>query len=148
MHSKSSTKSTFCSLFSPYSKRHILHMIDYFSAFSKKFIWLKSLFLITTLTSFIVFGMVIFFATGTGKDIYVIPSIVSVLWSLICWLILAFFPNVPPVVNKQQHILSRLKNTIIRGNYYFILLIFAVLSMLVLLLTLKLLNVWLVDFFI
>lgn len=122
-------------------------MIDNISTFSKRFTWLKPLFILAAVASFIVFGLVVFFVNGAEQDIYIIPSIVTFLWSLTCWLILAFFPNVPPAVDKQQSITSRLKNSITRGNYCLILLIFIVLSIGILLLTFKLVNIWLVELF-
>ncbi len=122
-------------------------MIDYLSASSKNLLWLKPLLLLTTGAAFIVFGYVMLFVDGTEKDIYLIPCIVSVLWSLICWLILSFFPNVPSRVSKQQRFTVRIKNTIVRGIYYLILLVFFILSVLVLVLTFKLLNVWRIEFY-
>ena len=122
-------------------------MIDYLSTFSKKTMWLKPLFLFITVVATIVFGYVLFTGNGTGGNIYIIPSIVTVLWSLICWCMLSFFPNVPPKVGKQQKNRVRLKNSIVRGSYYVVSYCFIILNVLVLLLTLKLLSVWRVDFY-
>jgi hypothetical protein len=122
-------------------------MIDRLRVFSKKIIWLKPLFFLITVAAFIVFGYVVFFANGTDKDVYIIPCIVSALWSLVCWLLLSSFPYVPPRADKQKRFVMHLKIGLIRSVYHIGSLIFVVLSGLVLLLTFRLLNVWRVDFY-
>lgn len=117
-------------------------MIDYLSVFSKKIIWLKPLFVITTVAAIVVFSYVIFFAPGTDKDVYIIPCIVSVLWSLVCWIALSLFPHVPPVVDKQQHLSIRLKVGMVRCAYHVVSFVFVFLSAFLLLITLRLLSVW------
>ncbi len=121
-------------------------MIDYLSVFSKKVVWLKPLFFITTAAAFIVFGYVVLIEEGADKDVYIIPSIVVVLWSLVCSLLLSIFPYVPPKTDKQQRFLKRLKIRLARGGYHIGSLMFCVLSVSVVWLTLRLINVWRADF--
>ncbi|MBT8361853.1 MAG: hypothetical protein HKP41_07635 [Desulfobacterales bacterium] len=121
-------------------------MIDHFSALSKKLVWLKPLFFITTAAAFIVLGYVVFIEEGADKDVYIIPSIIGVLWSLVCSLLLSVFPYVPPKPDKQQRFLKRLKIRLARGGYYIGSLMFCVLSTSVVWLTIRLLNVWRADF--
>ncbi len=85
-------------------------MIDHLSTFVKKFVWLKPLFFITTATAVIVFGYVVLIGNGADKDVYIIPSIVGVLWSLVCLLLLSVFPYVPPKPGKHQHFFKAFKN--------------------------------------
>lgn len=117
-------------------------MIDYLSVLSKKIIWLKPLFFLTTAASVLMFGYVVLFANGTDIDFYIIPCIVGVLWSLVCLLLLSFFPHVPPKADRQQRFLIRLKIGVVRAAYHIVSLIFVFSSALVLLLTFRLLNVW------
>jgi hypothetical protein len=121
-------------------------MIDYLSVFSKKVVWLKPLFFITTAVAFIVFGYVVLIEDGADKDVYIIPSIVVVLWSLVCSLLLSVFPYVPPKPDNQQRLYKRIKIRLARGGYHLGSLIFCVLSVSVVWLTLRLLNVWRADF--
>ena len=121
-------------------------MIDHLSAFSKKFVWLKPLFFITTVVAFIVFGYVVLIKEGADKDVYIIPSVVGVLWSLVCLLLLSVFPYVPPKPDKQQRFFKRLEIRLTRGGYHLGSLMFCVLSASVVWLTLRLLNVWRADF--
>jgi hypothetical protein len=121
-------------------------MIDHLSAFSKKVVWLKPLFFITTVVAFIVFGYVVLIEEGADNDVYIIPSIVGVLWSLVCSILLFVFPYVPPKPDKQQRFFKRLKIRLTRGGYHIGSLMFCVLSASVVWLTLRLLNVWRADF--
>ena len=121
-------------------------MIDHLSVFSKKIVWLKPFFFLTTAAAFIVFGYVVLIEEGSAKDVYLIPSIVVVLWSLVCSLFLSIFPNVPPKPDNQQRLLGRLKIQLTRGGYHLGLWILCILSVSVVWLTIKLLNVWRADF--
>ena len=121
-------------------------MIDQLSAFSKKVVWLKPLFFFATAAAFIVFGYVVLVEEGADKDVYIIPSVVVVLWSLVCALLLSIFPYVPPKPDKQQRLFERLKIRLARGGYHLGSWIFCVLSVSVVWLTIRLLNVWRADF--
>ena len=121
-------------------------MIDHLRAFSKKVAWLKPLCFMTTATAFIVFGYVVFFEEGADKDVYIIPSIVGALWSLVCSVLLSVFPYVPPKADKQQRLAKRLKIRLARGGYHIGSLMFCVLSASVVWLTVSLINVWRSDF--
>lgn len=121
-------------------------MIDHLSAFSKKVVWLKRLLFITTAAAFMVFGYVLLIEEGADKDVYIIPSIVGVLWSLACSLLLSVFPHVPPKPDKNQRFLKRLKIRLARGGYHIGALLFCLLSAAIIWLTIRLINVWLADF--
>lgn len=122
-------------------------MIDSLRLFSKKFTWLKPLLLLITAASICIFVYVIFFVSGSAQDIYLVPSIVSLLWVLMCWLILAVFPEVPAQLDKRQGFILRLKNGMMRCAYYLFSLIFVVLTLLILILTLKIFAVWYIEFY-
>ena len=121
-------------------------MIDHLSVFSRKIVWLKPLFFLTTVAAIIVFAYVVLIENGADKEVYIIPCVVGVLWSLVCLLLLSVFPHVPPKPEMQQRFYKRLKIRLARGCYYIVSLIFVVLSASALLLTFRLLNVWRADF--
>ena len=121
-------------------------MIDYLSVLSRKIVWLKPLFFLTIIAAIIAFAYVVLIENGAGKEVYIIPSVVGVLWSLVCLLLLSAFPHVPPKPEMQQRLYKRLKIRLVRGCYYIGSLIFVVLSVSALLLTFRLLNVWRTDF--
>ena len=121
-------------------------MIDYLSVFSRKIVWLKPLFFLTTVVAIIIFAYVVLIENGTGKEVYIIPCVVGVLWSLVCLLLLSAFPHVPPKPERGQRLYKRLKIRLVRGCYYIVSLILVVLSASALLVTFRLLNVWRADF--
>lgn len=121
-------------------------MIDHLSAFSNKVVWLKPWLFITTAAAFIVFGYVVLIAEGVDKDVYIIPSVVVVLWSLVSSLLLSIFPYVPPKPDEQQRLLKRLKIRLARGGYHIGSWICCILSASVVWLTIRLLSVWRADF--
>jgi hypothetical protein len=121
-------------------------MIDHLSVLSKKVVWLRPLFFIATAAAFIVFGYVVLIAEGADKDVYIIPCVVVVLWSLVCSLLLSIFPYVPPKPDRKQRLFERLKIRLARGCYHIGSWIFCVLSAALVWLTIRLLNVWRADF--
>ena len=121
-------------------------MIDSLSKLSRKFVWLRPLLLIVSFIAFIVFGWVVLFTTGAEKDIYIIPCIVSMLWSISFWLLLSIFPHVPQRTDSKDKLYKRFKIATIRAAYHFVALIFLLLSILTIFLSLKLFNVWRRDF--
>ncbi len=121
-------------------------MIDHLRAFSKKAVWLKPLLLISTAAAFVVFCYVVFLGEGTETDVYIIPSVVGVLWSLLFLFLLVVFPYVPPKPGRQKRFAERLKIRLARGVYHIGSLIFCAISVSALWLSLKLLNVWRADF--
>lgn len=121
-------------------------MIDRLGAFSKKIAWLKPLFFITTGAGLLVFIYVVFIAKGSTRDVWIIPSMVAVLWSLVCSLLLSIFPFVPPKPDEQQRLSQRLKIRLIRGGYHIGSWIFCALTASLVWLTVRLLSVWSADF--
>ncbi len=121
-------------------------MIDRVSAFSKKVVWLKPLLFVATAAAIIVFGYVVLIEGGVDKDVYIIPSIVVVLWSLVCSLILSIFPYVPPKPDKQERLFTRLKIRLARGVYHVGFWLFCLLSGAVVWLTIRMLSVWRANF--
>jgi hypothetical protein len=120
-------------------------MIDHLSAFSKRVVWLKPLLFIATAAAFIVFGYVVLFGEGADKDVFIIPSVVVALWSLVCSLLLSIFPYVPPRPDKQQRLFERLKIRLARIGYHISSWIFCVLSVSAVWLTIRLISVWRAD---
>lgn len=121
-------------------------MIDHVSAVIKKIVWLKPIFFIGAGASLIAFGYVVLFGEGADKDVYLIPSVVVVLWSLLCSLIFSVFPYVPPKPDRQQRLFERLKIRMARAGFHIGLLISCVLSAVAVWLTVRLLSVWWTDF--
>ena len=121
-------------------------MIDRLSAFLKKVVWLKPLFFIAAAVSFLVFGYVVVFEQGAENDVYLIPSVVVALWSLLCALLLSVFPHVPPRPDGELQFFKRLKIRAARGGFHIGAWIFCVLSAVLVWLSVRMLSVWRADF--
>ena len=121
-------------------------MIDHLRTFSKKVVWLKPLLFVAAAVAFIVFGYVVVFEKGADKDVYIIPSVVVALWSLVCSLLISIFPYVPPKPDKHQRLFERQKVRVARSGYHIASWLFCVLSVAVAWLTIRLLSVWRADF--
>lgn len=121
-------------------------MIDHLSGFLKKVVWLKPLFFIAAVASLMVFAYVVLIEDGADKDVYLIPSVVVGLWSLLCLLLLVVFPSVPPKPDKQQPLMKRLKIRLVRGGFHIGSWMFCVLSAGIVWLTIRMLSVWRTNF--
>jgi len=121
-------------------------MIDRLRSFAQRVLWLKPFFYFTTAAAFLIFGYVVLIEEGAEKDVYLIPSIIGALWSLVCSLLLSIFPFIPPKPDRHIHRLGRLKTTLMRGTYHIVSWLLLFLSAAVLWLTIKLIGVWLADF--
>ena len=121
-------------------------MIDSLRKLSKKAVWLKPVLLIASFAAFIVFGFVVLFTSGADKDIYIIPSIVCLLWSLSLWLLLSIFPHVPQRADRKDKFYRRFKIGAVRAAYHMVALVFLLISIFTIFLSLKLGNVWRRDF--
>lgn len=118
-------------------------MIDRLRALSHRAVWLKPLCLITAAAAVGVFAYVVLNDDGVNRDVFIIPSIVLGLWSLVCALMLSIFPYVPPKPEKQERFLRRLKTRLVRGAFHLGSWILCGLSVAVVWLTIRLLGVWL-----
>lgn len=121
-------------------------MIDHLRTFSKKAVWLKPAFFIASAAAIIVFGYAVLLEKGADKDVYIIPSVVVVMWSLVGSLFLSIFPYVPPKPDKQQRVFERLKIQLARGVYHIGSWILCALIISAVWLTVRLLVVWRADF--
>lgn len=121
-------------------------MIDRLRTISQRSGWLKPLLYVAAGAALVVFGYVIFIESGTATDVYIIPSIVVVLWSLVGLLVLFIFPGVPPEPGRHQRLVKRLKIRLIRMGYHLAAWSFCALSAIVVWLTIRIVSIWLADF--
>ncbi|GAA4887051.1 hypothetical protein [Ferrimonas pelagia] len=121
-------------------------MIDRIRTLSLRLIRLKPICTGMALVSSLVFGYVVLFEADASKDIYLIPSVMLLLWSLLSLSLLSSFPYVPPTPTGDVRLIKRLKIRLIRLLYHIASWLFLALSMTTLWLSLRLLNVWRVAF--
>lgn len=118
-------------------------MIDRLRALSHRAHWLRPVCLVTAAAAAGVFAYVVLNDDGVNRDVFIIPSMVLGLWSLVCALVLSIFPYVPPQPEKRERVLRRLKIRLVRGAFHLGSWILCGLSVAVVWLTIRLLGVWL-----
>ncbi len=93
-------------------------MIDRLRALSHRAHWLRPVCLVTAAAAAGVFAYVVLNDDGVNRDVFIIPSMVLGLWSLVCALVLSIFPYVPPQPEKRERVLRRLKIRLVRGAFH------------------------------
>lgn len=121
-------------------------MIDRLSSFSSRLIWLKPFLYGMVLLACAVFGYVVIFVDPTSQDLYLIPCVVALLWSFASVFLLSIFPYVPPKPSKEVRSFKRLKIRLVRGFYHVVSWVFVAISASFVWLSVKLLNIWHMDF--
>jgi len=117
-------------------------MIDYVSALSLRLKWLIPCSIFLAFGAFLLFGYVVLSNPSESKDIYLIPSILALLWSLITLSILSAFPHVPAKASKEIPYLERVKVSVTRFFYHLLALVFIVLSIVTLWFSIRLITIW------
>lgn len=79
---------------------------------------------------------------ASGDDFLVVPSIVILLWAIVLWTILHSFPGVPERLDRGARFFKRIKNKMVRLIYYLLAMLFVVTTVMVILLSFKLLKIW------
>jgi hypothetical protein len=121
-------------------------MIDKLSALSKRVVWLIPLLYTAAAIALAVFGYVILVYDGEKADAFLIPCIIILLWSLVSAILLSTFPNVPSRAEEKLPLAKRFKIALTRLGYHLGAWVFVFLSIILVWLSVKLLNVWRGDF--
>ena len=121
-------------------------MLEVLSSISKKLVWTKPITLMITLIFMIMLLSSIFNVGYFKDDTYLIPSLVGALWAGLLFNLVHVFPYLPQKPNKDIALLSRLKLRLIRFIFSFLALGFLVLTVVVVMLSFKLLGIWRADF--
>jgi len=118
-------------------------MVDRLRAIALKTQWLKPFTNTLVLASFFLFIYVIFGETSiAADDLYLIPSLLILIWSLLCCSFLYTFPYVPIKSTKADGLIKQIKTQIIRGYYYLLMLIAVLASLAVLLVSIRIISIW------
>lgn len=122
-------------------------MLDKLKKIAIKLQWLKPITLLMMLISFAMTGYVLLAQSGIAEnDYYLIPSILSVLWSFSVYWCLYTFPNVPEKADKSLGFFKRFVIGCKRFSYYIVTLFASGLSLVIILFTVRALRVWSGDF--
>ncbi len=121
-------------------------MIDALEIVAKRFRWSKPLVFMIGLVFLSVFLGSIFGLRGLESDIYLIPSILGIIWSAQFFFLVSTFPSIPPRPTKGTKFFARVKVRVKRGMYHVLGVVFILLTIAVVLLSFKMVGVWRADF--
>ena len=118
-------------------------MIEIMSAISRRYPWLKHLSFVLGIPAIAVFTLSLVYSPEF--DAYVIPSTITVLWSLLLYILAVTFPDLPPKPDSEQKFFARFKQRFRRAIFYLMGFVFLFLSIASIYLSFKLFGVWRAD---
>ena len=86
---------------------------------------------------------IIFISKSHESDLFLIPSIVGLLWAISTYSFIVTFRSVPKKANKSLKFFSKLKRNINRGWYWFIGVVFLGTTVAVMFVTFRMVSIWL-----
>jgi len=96
----------------------------------------------------LVSAVVIIFSSGSHEDdLFLIPSIVIVLWAMSTYIFITTFCSIPEKPNKSLKIVTKLKQNIYRGCYWLIGVVFLGTTLATIALSFRLVSIWLRDYY-
>jgi membrane protease YdiL (CAAX protease family) len=81
-----------------------------------------------------------------GGDLYLIPSVVGMLWAIATYTFLASFRSVPPKAASSWGLFRRLKRRAVRTGYWFMAAVFLATTVGVIVVSYRMLAVWFSDY--
>ncbi len=90
--------------------------------------------------------VIIFTSKSHEGDRFLIPSFVGLLWAMSTYSFIVTFRSVPEKASKTLGFFSKLKRNIHRGWYWFISVVFLGTTVAVILVTYRMVAIWLSDF--
>ncbi|MGB0833851.1 MAG: hypothetical protein ACPG8A_03440 [Psychrobium sp.] len=122
-------------------------MLDRFKQIAITLRWFKPIALLLMLSSLVIVGYVLIGKSGiAADDYYLIPSILTALWSFSVFWSLHIFPSIPAKPNKSLGFFKRVFTRLKRFAYYIITIIAIGLSLTIVVFTIRALRVWGSDF--
>ncbi len=90
--------------------------------------------------------VIIFTSNSHEEDRFLIPSFVGLLWAMSTYAFIVTFHSVPEKASKTMTFFNRLKRNIIRGWYWFISIVFLGTTVSVILVTFRVVSIWMRDY--
>ena len=121
-------------------------MIDKFQKFAQAIQFLRLPSIAVGLFSLASIVVIIFTSKSHEGDHFLIPSFVGLLWSLSTHSFIVTFYSVPERAVKTMSFFSRLKRNINRGWYWFISIVFLGTTLSVIVVTYRMVSIWMRDY--
>ncbi len=90
--------------------------------------------------------IIIFNSSSHEDDLFLIPSIVALLWAMSTYFFIVTFRLIPEKPSKSLKLIAKLKQNISRGWYWFIGIIFLGTTLAAMALSYRMVSIWLKDY--
>jgi hypothetical protein len=117
-------------------------MLETLSSMTSKVPWLKPIVVMIGLTCFAIFCSSLFNIGYYNDEVYLIPSLAGFIWSLLLFIMLNTFVNIPIKSDHKVGFLSKIKYWFVRLGYSILTVLFLLLTVAGLILSFRLFNVW------
>ncbi|MFK8016356.1 MAG: hypothetical protein AB8G17_13060 [Gammaproteobacteria bacterium] len=92
------------------------------------------------------FVVSVFAPGGMDGDVFLMPSVVGVLWTSLFFVLVSGFAVIPEKPAAGTRFFARVKIRLKRGAYHLLALIFVVLSIAVVAMSVRMLGIWMREF--
>ena len=120
-------------------------MFEKILSISSKVPWLKPIVVIIGFTCFAIFCSSLFNLGHFIEEVYLIPSLAGLIWSLLLFIMLKTFVNIPIKSEETLTFFSKIKYWFVRLGYRILIVIFLLMTVAVLILSFRLFRVWFVN---
>jgi hypothetical protein len=90
--------------------------------------------------------LIVLVSTTPAGDRWLMPSLVVLLWAISTYAFIATFRTIPAKANNHLRFFSKLKQHMLRGWYWCISLLFLATTGVVILITMRMVSIWLREY--
>jgi len=98
------------------------------------------------LASLIAMTVIIFTSKSHGEDVFLIPSVVGVLWAITTYSLVVGFSSVPQKAEQSWKFLRRVKRKFARAWYGLLAIVFLGTSIVAVSVTYRMISIWIRDY--
>lgn len=120
-------------------------MLEILSSISSKLRWLKPVVIILGLIFLGLFSSSLFNIGRFVEEVYLIPSLAGFIWSVLFFILLNAFANIPLKSDKKVAFFTKIKYWFVRLGYRILSVIFLLMTVAGLILSVRLFSVWLTN---
>lgn len=118
-------------------------MLDKLRVVAIKLRWLRPILLLLGLLALAVFIYVLLLSGSASQDSLLVPSILTILWSGICYWFITAFTRLPARPSARQTWFRRIKAHFARGFYLLLMLGASCLTLVMVFISIRGINLWL-----
>jgi hypothetical protein len=122
-------------------------MIDFFHNVAKRLRPLRSVAVVMAILCFLIVMGIILTSKSQREDFLLIPGVVGFLWSLSAYAFLSGFQNEPVKKDRDAGVFSRVKTRLSRFFYSLMGVVFILATMTLFFLSLRMIQIWVRDYF-